>query len=539
MILLVDDRQGIIDAGERIRKRIVELGREKQFPLDLSIGVASFPEHGEDSNQLIRLADRALYIAKKRGDKIHIGEEEYELDDSVIHVVFQPIVDTLSGKVIGHEALSQASTEEFGIQEFFRKYRSIGKLLELKEIFFRKQIEASKAHGLDRVFINVDFKLLEHLGRRGKPAGLEVILEISEKEALIDIKHHLAVAQEWRAEGFKFALDDFGVGFISLPFLADLEPEYIKLDRLTILQAVASDEFRAFLNHVVLGLRQYARQGIVAEGIESEEELAIAQEIGIPLVQGYLFGEPGPINHSKPGSVELPISPEPGRMLPPPSYPPLTKPDRPSSNTRTATNPTVCKSWDEANILGPKGAIMRRMGSILMLLAILATPAQGQGRMRGLARADEIGDRDRGRDLPADLIIRLRDRLSLSEEQVERIKEAQRSDREARDALRLETRGMRDRLRDEEITRREFREEMADRRAAEVDGMMAYRETLEGILTDEQRSRMQNLRRRANRGRGVGRNMRPAGGGRALRERFRRRGQRTERATRRPRHSWR
>jgi regulator of replication initiation timing len=182
---------------------------------------------------------------------------------------------------------------------------------------------------------------------------------------------------------------------------------------------------------------------------------------------------------------------------------------------------------------------MRRMGSILMLLAISATPAQGQGRMRGLARADEIGDRDRGRDLPADLIIRLRDRLSLSEEQVERIKEAQRSDREARDALRLETRGMRDRLRDEEITRREFREEMADRRAAEVDGMMAYRETLEGILTDEQRSRMQNLRRRANRGRGVGRNMRPAGGGRALRERFRRRGQRTERATRRPRHSWR
>ena len=163
------------------------------------------------------------------------------------------------------------------------------------------------------------------MGCRRIPADVKVILEISEKEALIDIKHHLAVAQEWRAEGFKFALDDFGVGFISLPFLADLEPEYIKLDRLTILQAVASDEFRAFLNHVVLGLRQYARQGIVAEGIESEEELAIAQEIGIHLVQGYLFGEPGPINHSKPGSVELPISPETGRMLPPPILPPLNE----------------------------------------------------------------------------------------------------------------------------------------------------------------------------------------------------------------------
>ena len=307
VILLVSDRQGITDAGERIRERIVDLGREKQFPLDLSIGVASFPEHGEDSNQLIRLADRALYIAKKRGDKIHIGEEEFELDDSVVLVVFQPIVDTESGQVIGHEALSRSSMEQFSIQELFGKYRSIGKLAELKEICFRKQIETAEALEMERVFINVDFKLLEHIGRRRKPADVEVILEISEKEALMDIEHHLAVTQEWRTDGFKFAFDDFGVGFISLPFLADLEPEFIKLDRLTILQAMASDEFREFLNHVVLGLRQYAPQGIVAEGIESEEELAVAKQIGIHLVQGYLFGEPGPLTAHQPGFVGLSV----------------------------------------------------------------------------------------------------------------------------------------------------------------------------------------------------------------------------------------
>ena len=304
VILLVDNREGIADAGARIRERIVALGREKQIPLDLSIGVASFPEHGEDSNQLIDLADRALYIAKKRGDKIHIGEEEYELDDGVVQVVFQPIVDTLTGQVIGHEALSRASAGGSSIQELYTKYRSIGKLLQLKEVCFRKQIEAAETLGLDRVFINVDFKLLESLGHLKKPADVEVVLEISEKEPLIDIEHHLDAAQEWRGRGFKFAFDDFGVGFISLPFLADLEPEYIKLDRLTILQAVASEEFREFLNHVVQGLRQYARQGIVAEGIESEEELLVAKQMGIHLVQGYLFGKPGPITRGRPGSVE-------------------------------------------------------------------------------------------------------------------------------------------------------------------------------------------------------------------------------------------
>jgi len=302
VILLVDNRQGITDAGERIRERIVALGREKNFPLDLSMGVALFPEHGEDSNQLIRLADQALYIAKKRGDKIHIGEEEYELDEGVVDIVFQPIVDTVSGQVIGHEALSRSSADGLSLQELFRKYHSIGKLLELKEICFQKQIEIAEAHGLERVFVNVDFKLLEYLGPRKKPADVEVILEISEKEALLDIEHDLAIAHAWREEGYMFAFDDFGVGFISLPFLADLEPEYIKLDRLTILQAVASDEFRVLLNHVVLGLRQYARHGIVAEGIESEEELAVAKQIGIRLVQGYLFGEPAPINLGNPGS---------------------------------------------------------------------------------------------------------------------------------------------------------------------------------------------------------------------------------------------
>jgi diguanylate cyclase (GGDEF)-like protein/PAS domain S-box-containing protein len=303
VILLVDDRQGITDAGERIRERVMALGEEWQFPLDLSIGVASFPEHGEDSTQLIRLADQALYIAKKGGDKIHIGEEEYELDDGVVDVVFQPIVDTRSGKAIGHEALSRSAKGELGIQELFLQYHSIGKLLELKELCFQKQIEAAEAHGLDRVFINVDFKLLEHLGPRRKPADVEVILEISEGEALPDIERHLAVTQEWKAEGFKFAFDDFGVGFISLPFLSDLEPDYIKLDRLTILQAVASEEFRNFLNHVVQALGHYAPRGIVAEGIESEEELAIAEQMGIHLVQGHLFGEPGPLDLNKRGST--------------------------------------------------------------------------------------------------------------------------------------------------------------------------------------------------------------------------------------------
>lgn len=163
---------------------------------------------------------------------------------------------------------------------------------------------------------------------------------------------------------------------------------------------------------------------------------------------------------------------------------------------------------------------MMRMGSIAVLLAIIAMPAQAQrqARIRGPAGRGKIGNYERPRGLSADAISRFRERLNLTEEQVESVKEAQRSDREARDALRLEMRGVRDRLRDDEITREEFREELAGRRSTARNGLLAYRETLESIFTNEQRSQMRGLRRQANRGQGVR-------GGRAGPGRHRDRGQ--------------
>jgi len=164
---------------------------------------------------------------------------------------------------------------------------------------------------------------------------------------------------------------------------------------------------------------------------------------------------------------------------------------------------------------------MKRMGGITILLAIMAIPAQAQrpGRMRGPAGPDEIGNRERTRDPWADAIIRQRESLNLSEEQVESIKEAQEADRAVRDAQRLEVRELRDRLRDEEITREEFREESQSRRSSATGGRRAQREALEGILSDEQRSQMRELRTRMNRGQG-------ARGGRAGPARFRDRGPR-------------
>jgi EAL domain-containing protein (putative c-di-GMP-specific phosphodiesterase class I) len=165
-------------------------------------------------------------------------------------------------------------------------------LRELKRICFELQLKVAQELGLTRMFINVDFQVLNELDPVLKPDGMEVILEISEVEALHDLANHLSIARKWRSRGFRFAMDDFGAGFISLPFIGQLIPDYIKLDRSTILQAVSSENFRVFSTDLVRAMQNYATAGIIAEGIETEKELEVVKDMGISLGQGYLLGMP-------------------------------------------------------------------------------------------------------------------------------------------------------------------------------------------------------------------------------------------------------
>jgi EAL domain-containing protein (putative c-di-GMP-specific phosphodiesterase class I) len=77
-----------------------------------------------------------------------------------------------------------------------------------------------------------------------------------------------------------------------LPFIAQAMPDYIKVDRSTILQAVGSETFRRFLKDLVRALHNYATEGIVAEGIETDEEFEVSRTLGIDFAQGYRFGRP-------------------------------------------------------------------------------------------------------------------------------------------------------------------------------------------------------------------------------------------------------
>jgi len=285
-------REGVSIATERIRKGVRRVGEKALIDLDLSIGVALFPEHGTHSDDLLRLADRALHISKKSGEKIHVGEEEYHIDEKSVKLVFQPVIDVRSNHVFGYEALGRDPQGKLNILELFKRYQAIGKLEDLKSLCFKMALNAAREAGLQKLFINVDFNILRNMKEISKPQDMEVILEISEKEVLDDVENQLKIAQRWRTKGFKFAIDDFGAGFISLPFIAQLVPEYIKIDRSTILQSVSSLQFREFLKDLIQAMSNYSTEGIIAEGIETEQELQVVKELGLDLVQGFLLGRP-------------------------------------------------------------------------------------------------------------------------------------------------------------------------------------------------------------------------------------------------------
>jgi diguanylate cyclase (GGDEF)-like protein/PAS domain S-box-containing protein len=292
-------RDGLLIAAERIRDAVRTVAKDTSLDFDLSVGIALYPEHGRTVDALVRVADRALYLAKKSGDHIKIGEEDYQLTDDAVKVVFQPVFalqrqkNGFSRREVGYEALSRDPLGRRTVAELFAKYQQIGKLEELKRLCFTTQLNRARDLGLARVFLNVEFGLLTHWNQPPpKPSGIDVILEISELEVLADVDQRLQVALKWRAQGYKFALDDFGAGYISLPFIARFMPEYIKIDRSAILHSVTSPQFKEFMVGLIAALRNYATEGIVGEGVETENELRVTTELGIQLVQGVLFGEP-------------------------------------------------------------------------------------------------------------------------------------------------------------------------------------------------------------------------------------------------------
>ncbi|GAB3394753.1 bifunctional diguanylate cyclase/phosphodiesterase [Azotobacter armeniacus] len=218
--------------------------------------------------------------------------------------LFQPILSLSEQRVHGYEALSRGPSNSplHAPMPLFGAARHAGRLSEL-EALCRKNA-CQRFHELDldgRLFLNVSPEvLLEPERRTGHTLRLlsklgippqKVVIELTEQTPIADFALLDAALCHYRAMGFSIALDDLGAGYASLRLWSELRPDYVKIDR-HFIDGIDRDPLKREFVDSILRMAKASSARIIAEGIERPEELATLVEMGVDLLQGYLFARP-------------------------------------------------------------------------------------------------------------------------------------------------------------------------------------------------------------------------------------------------------
>ncbi len=306
-----------------------------------SIGFAIGPQHGTNFDELMRNADLALYSAKSsgRGQAVAYSEIlseiyhdrvelEYDMRSAITHseleLVYQPIIDPRSGRTICCEALlrwNHPTRGRISPADFIPIAEATGLIVPIGAWAMRAACAEAATWPADvKVAVNLSplqFKkgreivdvVKQALAETGlAPQRLE--LEITESVLIEDTEIVLSVIEEFRAEGIGVSLDDFGTGFSSLGYLSDFPFSKVKIDRKFCHRVVGSTRTRS----IIKGISQLTRDlgmELVAEGIETHDQLDVIRELGINAVQGYLFSKPLPVAVLRTTIREPILAPEP------------------------------------------------------------------------------------------------------------------------------------------------------------------------------------------------------------------------------------
>lgn len=312
---------------QRIRRAVGEvlLVQGHELYISVSIGIAGFPTDADNVLDLIRNADAALYEAKSAGGnrveyyrpEMNAAQVErlilksqlrrsYELDELLIN--YQPKVSVRSGRIAGAEALVRWDLSEHGLilpSEFIPLAEETNLILEIGEWVLNRvcaDYAEWRRHGSQpgRISVNLSLKQLaqpnfsRRIGRILKRHGITpecLELELTETTLMADPERTIAVLRELHDMRLHLAIDDFGTGYSSLSALQKFPISTLKIDQSFVANA-ASDADDATMIATMVDMAHRMHMEVVAEGVESEEQLSLLRRLDCDYVQGLLFGEP-------------------------------------------------------------------------------------------------------------------------------------------------------------------------------------------------------------------------------------------------------
>lgn len=297
----------------------------EEFVASTSIGIATFPADGDNPEDLLKHADAAMYQAKQAGRNTYrfydarIAEIairrmslERELRQAIelnqFSVVFQPQFSLATGDIVGAEALVRWQHPKSGLlmpDRFLSVAEDARLMPEIGRVVFQEALRAARSWPLLhdrplRLAVNVSIEELEAddfgewVLREMREKGINahtLEIEVTESTAMLDndcVEHQVKML---RSAGVRFAVDDFGVGYSNLARMRRLAFETLKVDK-SLMHGVGSNREAEILVGSILSMAESLGLDVVAEGIETQEQLAFLAEHACGYAQGYFLSRP-------------------------------------------------------------------------------------------------------------------------------------------------------------------------------------------------------------------------------------------------------
>ena len=293
--------------------------------LTCSIGIAMYPEDGEDSAMLLKNADTAMYKVKENGknsysfytkamsqtlDRKLLVEEA--LREAIVknsfYLQYQPIVELQSNQTVGCEALIRLYDSELGFispGEFIPIAEETDLIIEAGDWVLEnalKTLSYLNSRGYDQFTMNInvssiqikeeDFldKLIAVIKKTGVLPGC-IKLEVTESVLMEDIEKSIELFNHVKAMGIKIALDDFGTGYSSLNYLRSIPLDVLKIDK-SFVDEITTSRVLSEIVDSIINMAHALNISVVAEGVENEMQLEVLKKKGCDFIQGYYFSKP-------------------------------------------------------------------------------------------------------------------------------------------------------------------------------------------------------------------------------------------------------
>lgn len=314
--------------ADAIREKISQPYHIYDSLINIGASIGIVISDGESrTDYLYKCADLALYEAKKSGagnvqvfrdSMLQRLQENKSFEDDLLHalendqfkVYYQPIADTVSREIYGYEALVRWFHPLRGMvppTEFIPVAEKTGLINQLGEWVLKTACEeAARWEQPLKVSVNVspiqliNTSLTETVAAVLKKTGLDprrLDLEITESDVFNENTRSLEILSQLREQGIQISIDDFGTGYSSLSRLSYFPFDKIKIDRSFVVN-IPMQKDDLDIVRLIISMGKSLHMRIVAEGVETEEQLTSLQQLGCDLVQGYLIGKPGLLNNN-------------------------------------------------------------------------------------------------------------------------------------------------------------------------------------------------------------------------------------------------